>query len=195
MFKDFFVNMFDFSGTASRREYWRTLLITIPVYFISFMLCGILFAIGVAASGNSETLASDAIALKNAESVQRDFESQLALAAVDSTVTPDASGTWLINGATYSYTASEDKVPAIGTTIERSPESEKGGNKILGMILMILGGLLLFVCVVAFTVGFISILVRRLHDVDKSGWLVLLTYIPVVGVFVGIYVFILTLQE
>ena len=34
MFKDFFANMFDFSGTVSRREFWRTLLITLPVYFI-----------------------------------------------------------------------------------------------------------------------------------------------------------------
>lgn len=147
------------------------------MYFIVATLCGILFAIGATTSSNIDTLSSDAIALKNAESVQRDFDSQLVLASVNSTATPEASGKWFINGTNYSYTASEDKVPGIGTTIEKPPESEKGGSNILGMILMILGGLQLFVCVVAFTVGFISLLVRRLHDVDKSGRLVLLTYI------------------
>lgn len=40
---------------------------------------------------------------------------------------------------------------------------------------------------VAVGVSGISISVRRLHDLDKSGWMILLSFIPIANIILGIY--------
>jgi uncharacterized membrane protein YhaH (DUF805 family) len=49
-----------------------------------------------------------------------------------------------------------------------------------GALSMVGGGLLL-VYALAFLVPSIAVYVRRFHDQDKSGWLVLLMFVPVIG--------------
>ena len=39
------------------------------------------------------------------------------------------------------------------------------------------------------TVGNVMLVIRRLHDLDKSGWFALITIIPVVGFIFSIYLF------
>lgn len=46
-----------------------------------------------------------------------------------------------------------------------------------GTVLMVLGAIL---CVIAFVAG-IMLVIRRLHDMDRTGWLALLSFIPIVG--------------
>ena len=53
-------------------------------------------------------------------------------------------------------------------------------------IISILLGVLLYI---AFMASFIIICIRRLHDMNKSGWLVLLIFIPLVGIIFSIYIF------
>ena len=49
-----------------------------------------------------------------------------------------------------------------------------------GALSMVGGGLLL-IYALAFLVPSIAVYVRRFHDQDKSGWLVLLMFVPVIG--------------
>ena len=49
------------------------------------------------------------------------------------------------------------------------------------------GVLIGLVMVVASAYMSITLGIRRFHDLDKSGWLVLLCLIPVVNFFVGLY--------
>ena len=48
---------------------------------------------------------ADSVANKNASAVQRDYNAQAALAQSYSSITPSATGAWVINGTSYSYTA------------------------------------------------------------------------------------------
>ncbi len=47
--------------------------------------------------------------------------------------------------------------------------------------------LLLILTMVAVAISAISIHVRRLHDIGKNGWWVLLLFVPIVGFFFGFY--------
>ena len=54
-------------------------------------------------------------------------------------------------------------------------------------VISILLGVLL--CI-AFTASIIIICIRRLHDLNKSGWLTLLIFIPLIGTIFSIYIFV-----
>ena len=54
-------------------------------------------------------------------------------------------------------------------------------------VISILLGVLL--CI-AFTASIIIICIRRLHDLNKSGWLTLLIFIPIIGTIFSIYIFV-----
>ena len=41
----------------------------------------------------------------------------------------------------------------------------------------------------------LAVSVRRLHDIGKSGWILLLTLIPLLGFFVSIWILILMIQD
>ena len=56
----------------------------------------------------------------------------------------------------------------------------------LGMFTLVLFAL----TVIVFTVASICICVRRLHDLNKSGWWWLLFLIPIVNIFFGIYILV-----
>jgi uncharacterized membrane protein YhaH (DUF805 family) len=58
-------------------------------------------------------------------------------------------------------------------------------ESLYGMIPLILYGLFVFVPTLA-------VIVRRLHDQDKSGWLIFLQFIPYVG---GIIIFVFMVME
>ena len=51
---------------------------------------------------------------------------------------------------------------------------------------LFLGGLLSIVFGVVFNIFTMHIYVRRLHDLGLTGWLILLTFVPVVGPYVGL---------
>jgi len=52
----------------------------------------------------------------------------------------------------------------------------------------VIAGLLMFVMVVVFMVLAFSWPIRRLHDLDHSGWLVLLQFIPLVNIAFALYI-------
>lgn len=66
-------------------------------------------------------------------------------------------------------------------------------NFVIGLVLSVLSGLLIdsgigalfsilsFVYSLAVLIPGIAVSVRRLHDVDKSGWLLLIIFIPLIG--------------
>ncbi len=63
---------------------------------------------------------------------------------------------------------------------------------ILGAILPILGLIVAILLVVAFLgllIPGIAVSIRRLHDLDKSGWWLLIGLIPLVGLIVLLYFF------
>lgn len=49
--------------------------------------------------------------------------------------------------------------------------------------------ILSLIVTVPFTVGSIMCAIRRLHDLDRSGWLFLLALIPILNLFLEIYLF------
>jgi uncharacterized membrane protein YhaH (DUF805 family) len=63
---------------------------------------------------------------------------------------------------------------APGTTVAANGTAVPGPGAIVGSILMILWGL-------AVIVPSIALLVRRLHDANLSGWLVLVILVPILG--------------
>jgi len=56
------------------------------------------------------------------------------------------------------------------------------------------GGLLQFAVALALLVPTLAISVRRLHDIGKSGWWLLIVLIPIVGVLVLLYFYVLDSQ-
>lgn len=77
-------------------------------------------------------------------------------------------------------------------------------NAIVSIILMVIGNLLVFyvefsagafiypIYSVAVLIPSFAVTVRRLHDVDKSGWFFFIVFIPVIGV---IWLLILAVKE
>ena len=51
----------------------------------------------------------------------------------------------------------------------------------------VLFGILMLLYVGGFTVPFLAVTVRRLHDIDKSGWWVLLGFVPVVSLMLLVW--------
>ena len=56
------------------------------------------------------------------------------------------------------------------------------------------GGILQFIFALVLMVPSIALAVRRLHDIGKSGWWYLIVFIPIVGVLVLLYFFVLDSQ-
>ena len=56
------------------------------------------------------------------------------------------------------------------------------------------GGILQVIFALALLVPSIALAVRRLHDIGKSGWWYLIVFIPIVGVLVLLYFFVLDSQ-
>ena len=56
------------------------------------------------------------------------------------------------------------------------------------------GGFLQIIFALALLVPSIAIAVRRLHDIGKSGWWYLIAFIPVIGLLVLLYFFVLNSQ-
>jgi uncharacterized membrane protein YhaH (DUF805 family) len=62
-----------------------------------------------------------------------------------------------------------------------------GGSEGMGTFAGIIGGVLLLGWLALFFIPSIAVTVRRLHDQDKSGWFILINFIPYIG---GIVVFV-----
>jgi uncharacterized membrane protein YhaH (DUF805 family) len=58
---------------------------------------------------------------------------------------------------------------------------------LMGIVMAPLALIMLPVLGIAYLVSFFMINIKRWHDLDKSGWLSLLLFIPIVNFFVGIY--------
>ncbi len=67
------------------------------------------------------------------------------------------------------------------TIIDMVLGSDIGGIGIIGWIFLL-----------ATCVPYIAVTVRRLHDIGKSGWWILIGFIPLIG---GIWLFVLTLLD
>lgn len=53
-----------------------------------------------------------------------------------------------------------------------------------GMVLAIIVGIAVYVAILVFTIGY---MVRRLHDLDHSGWFSLLILVPIVNLLLALY--------
>jgi len=69
-------------------------------------------------------------------------------------------------------------VPILKPTISASSASDPFGGLAVALIL-------LYIPIIIF---FVVLAVRRLHDLDKTGWLALVFLIPIVGALFGLYV-------
>lgn len=56
------------------------------------------------------------------------------------------------------------------------------------------GGFLQVIFALLILVPYIAVAIRRLHDIGKSGWWYLLAFIPIVGLLVLLYFFVLDSQ-
>ena len=84
---------------------------TLLELIVVIVVLGILAMLAVPTFNTVKDKSADSVANKNAAALQRDFDAQAALAVADSSITPEAIATWVINGDTYSYTASAGKTP------------------------------------------------------------------------------------
>ena len=78
---------------------------TLLELIVVIVVLGILAMLAVPTFNTVKNKSADSVAMKNAAAVARDYNAQVALAAADSSITPAASDSWVINGDTYSYTA------------------------------------------------------------------------------------------
>ena len=78
---------------------------TLLELIVVVVVLGILAMLAVPTFNTVKEKSADSVANKNASAVQRDFNAQAALAASDSSIIPTASGAWVVNGTSYSYTA------------------------------------------------------------------------------------------
>jgi len=56
------------------------------------------------------------------------------------------------------------------------------------------GGFLQIIFSLAIFIPYIAIAIRRLHDIGKSGWWYLIAFIPIIGLLVLLYFFVLDSQ-
>lgn len=47
-----------------------------------------------------------------------------------------------------------------------------------------------FIWAVAAGAGNVALMIRRIHDLDKSGWFALIAFVPVIGILFSIYLFL-----
>lgn len=66
-------------------------------------------------------------------------------------------------------------------------------NSIDNTFYLLLG--LLFIIALALVLPGLAVTVRRLHDIGKSGWFILLCFIPYVNFIGGIVIFIFTVMD
>jgi uncharacterized membrane protein YhaH (DUF805 family) len=75
-------------------------------------------------------------------------------------------------------------VIVMGAGIGAGTDSETGEIGMFGSLFAGTGGLLLLLFALAIFIPSLAVQVRRLHDQDKSGWWVLLNFIPYIGAIV-----------
>jgi uncharacterized membrane protein YhaH (DUF805 family) len=68
------------------------------------------------------------------------------------------------------------------------------GNSDSPNVIVIIAGILLVLAVLGFFLPDLAVLVRRLHDVNSSGWLILITIIPIIGIIGAIVLFVMTIM-
>ena len=78
---------------------------TLLELIVVIVVLGILAMLAVPTFNTVKEKSADSVANKNASAVQRDFNAQAALAQSDPSIVPSATGAWVLNGTSYSYTA------------------------------------------------------------------------------------------
>jgi type II secretory pathway pseudopilin PulG len=91
---------------------------------VVIVVLGILAMLAVPTFNTIKEKSADSVANKNASAVQRDYNAQAALAQSDPSIVPTGTGAWVINGTSYSYTATTGNT---GQNVIAS-KSNGGGN-------------------------------------------------------------------
>ena len=78
---------------------------TLLELIVVIVVLGILAMLAVPTFNIVKEKSADSVANKNASAVQRDYNAQAALAQSDPSIVPSATGAWVVNGTSYSYTA------------------------------------------------------------------------------------------
>ena len=68
--------------------------------------------------------------------------------------------------------------------------AKSNGAEVLSHPLVIIAIILGIITYIALMVSMVCIMIRRLHDLNKSGWLWLLIFVPIVSLFFSIYIFV-----
>ena len=78
---------------------------TLLELIVVIVVLGILAMLAVPTFNTVKEKSADSVANQNASAIQRDFNAQAALAQSDPSIVPSATGAWVVNGTSYSYTA------------------------------------------------------------------------------------------
>ena len=104
---------------------------TLLELIVVIVVLGILAMLAVPTFNTVKERSADSVANKNASAVQRDFNAQAALAQSDSSITPSATGAWVVNGTNYSYTATAGNTGQNVTATKASSGGSGGGGTVI----------------------------------------------------------------
>ena len=101
---------------------------TLLELIVVIVVLGILAMLAVPTFNTVKEKSADSVANKNASAVQRDYNAQAALAQSDPSIVPSATGAWVINGTSYSYTATAGNTGQNVTATKASSGGSGGGG-------------------------------------------------------------------
>ena len=101
---------------------------TLLELIVVIVVLGILAMLAVPTFNTVKEKSADSVANKNASAVQRDFNAQSALAQSDPSIVPSATGAWVINGTSYSYTATAGNTGQNVVATKASSGGSGGGS-------------------------------------------------------------------
>lgn len=61
---------------------------------------------------------------------------------------------------------------------------------VIGSISEKLSSMLMFLIWLGLLIPYVAVGIRRLHDIDRTGWWILIGFIPIIGFFVLLYFFV-----
>ena len=108
---------------------------------------------------------------------------------------------WILYTAMYALVAWKMSVKAdIESQVAGALFDEDKMNALMAQAESFDSTWMIFLCIIGIIGLFLllpalGVLVRRLHDIGKKGWIILLTLIPLVNIVVGLIIFIWTLKD
>ena len=104
---------------------------TLLELIVVIVVLGILAMLAVPTFNTVKERSADSVANKNASAVQRDFNAQAALAQSDPSIVPSATGAWVVNGTSYSYTATAGNTGQNVLATKASSGGSGGGGTVI----------------------------------------------------------------